>query len=118
MNDNPDPQATQTDPHVNQAILENLQAEDAGAPLDADDWLARSPAHLRPTLQDFLERHVAPTKSGPRSRQRAPIVDFDKYTDFQLLASGGMGSIYRCTDNELHRPVAMKIMHPHLAGQQ
>ena len=30
----------------------------------------------------------------------------------------GMGSIYRCTDTHLRRPLAMKVMHPHLASQQ
>lgn len=42
---------------------------------------------------------------------------FDKYTDFKLVSSGGMGAVFRCRDKELGRVVAMKIMHRHLLQQ-
>jgi len=34
----------------------------------------------------------------------------DRYTDRHVLASGGMGTIYRAYDSELERPVAIKVI--------
>jgi serine/threonine protein kinase/tetratricopeptide (TPR) repeat protein len=110
------PNTTATDPRLQQAILDYLKAEDAGTPIDAEQWLLRFPADMRPTLRDFLSRHLSPSGRA-RPAPGPALAPFDKYSDFQLLASGGMGSIYRCTDTHLRRPLAMKVMHPHLTTQ-
>ena len=39
-----------------------------------------------------------------------------RYTDQGLLGTGGMGEVRRVRDQDLGRTVAMKIIHPHLAG--
>jgi serine/threonine protein kinase len=35
----------------------------------------------------------------------------------QVLGEGGFGTVYRCTDVHLERPVAVKMLHPGLAGE-
>jgi serine/threonine protein kinase len=39
-----------------------------------------------------------------------------RYRLERVLASGGMGAIFRGDDELLGRPVAVKVLHPHLAG--
>jgi len=41
-----------------------------------------------------------------------------RYQLLELIASGGMASIYKATDLRLDRHVAVKIMHPHLANDE
>lgn len=41
-----------------------------------------------------------------------------RYQLSQLVASGGMATIYRAIDTRLDRTVAVKIMHPHLAQNE
>ncbi|RMG93374.1 MAG: serine/threonine protein kinase, partial [Chloroflexi bacterium] len=38
-----------------------------------------------------------------------------RYQIESLLGRGGMSSVYKATDPNLHRPVAVKIIHPHLS---
>ena len=40
----------------------------------------------------------------------------DRYTVDEVIGQGGMGVVLRGTDPELNRPVAIKILSPHLAG--
>src|ERR1700682_6481435 len=40
----------------------------------------------------------------------------ERYAIDQTIASGGMGALFLATDRVLERPVAVKVLHPHLAG--
>jgi serine/threonine protein kinase/beta-lactam-binding protein with PASTA domain len=42
----------------------------------------------------------------------------NRYLLQRILASGGMATIYAGLDTRLYRPVAVKIMHPHLANDE
>ena len=42
----------------------------------------------------------------------------NRYLLQRILASGGMATIYAALDTRLDRPVAVKIMHPHLANDE
>ncbi len=43
---------------------------------------------------------------------------FGRYSDFQMLASGGSAILRTCRDKNLGRTVVMKTLHPHLANNQ
>lgn len=45
----------------------------------------------------------------------AGTVIADRYRVHRRLARGGMATVYAATDERLDRPVAVKVMHPHLA---
>ena len=39
-----------------------------------------------------------------------------RYQIEEMLGQGGMSSVYRATDPNLRRTVAVKLIHPHLSG--
>ena len=47
----------------------------------------------------------------------APTIE-DRYQIVTKVASGGMGEVYRGHDPVLSRDVAIKVLHPHLAGDR
>jgi serine/threonine protein kinase len=70
--------------------------------------------------------HVATSPSlDPSIAWLQPLLDrsdvgqlgcIDRYPIHELIGQGGMGVVVRGTDPELHRPVAIKVLAPHLAG--
>ena len=41
-----------------------------------------------------------------------------RYRLLQEVGQGGMAVVYKATDTTLNREVAVKVLHPHLAGQE
>lgn len=56
--------------------------------------------------------HTAINTSGPYAQQ------FGRYVVEGELGRGGMSVVYRAHDPSLDRPVAVKVMHPHLADRE
>lgn len=60
----------------------------------------------------------SPDSAQPQTTVPDPLlgrVIDDRYRITELMARGGMGSVYVAQDERLDRPVAIKVIHPHLA---
>src|SRR5690606_25416774 len=67
--------------------------------------------HRRPAPRPHRLPTVQPAVSDPLIGR---LVD-GRYEVLSRVARGGMATVYRAVDRRLDRPVALKIMHPHLA---
>ena len=68
------------------------------------------PAHYDRGLSDLTISEGPPDQLHLRPGDR-----LGGYTVLQLIGSGGMGDVYRASDPDLDRPVALKVITPHLA---
>lgn len=82
-----------------------------------------SPETSSPDSDKNIDEDAAQTTNEQDSGTELadPLVDMiidDRYRIERLLARGGMATVYYAYDQRLERPVAIKVMHPHLAEQK
>lgn len=111
------------------AALDRVTQSDA-------DW-TDSKSTIRSDLGQAIDAHLSPTEDSAHPKQRHSHSNsllrwlqacspeqtkqgylgiLDRYVIRRVVGTGGMGIVLEGWDNELHRPVAIKAMHPHLAS--
>jgi serine/threonine protein kinase len=111
----PDPSTPRRDEHLEQVILEYLQAVDAVGSPDREEFLARH-ADLAAELKEFFaaEDGLAPavepwrlTASPPTSRVGEVVAGYELLEE---VGRGGMGVVYKARQKSLNRVVALKMI--------
>ena len=69
-------------------------------------------------LQGFLSESPLKLPGGGGPDRLSPGKRLGRYTIVELLGSGGMGEVYRATDANLHRDVAIKVLRPQMASDR
>jgi tetratricopeptide (TPR) repeat protein len=106
-----------------------LQAEEHGEPLDLTQVIRAAP-ELETRLREFyanrdsfdrLAPQLAPTAGRPAAGTAQPELPpgsrFGGYELLHKLGEGGRGLVYRVSDPELNRPLAVKVLRPELRDE-
>jgi eukaryotic-like serine/threonine-protein kinase len=100
-------------------------SSDANLPSDSPTVVDYSPD--APTIVDFSQGSPAlppkpkrrPSIVYPQQATLEPgMVLAQRYEIVEILGQGGMGAVYKATDRELNRAVAIKVIRPDLARDQ
>jgi len=104
---------------------EGGSSSDANLPSDAPTLVDYSPDFTR-LIDVSLKSPVTPAKDNAEQKSRIVVVSnqatlelgmllAQRYQIVQMLGQGGMGAVYKATDVELNRTVAVKVIRPDLA---
>jgi eukaryotic-like serine/threonine-protein kinase len=74
-------------------------------------WSSVSQTHKATAWTENMARQLLAPPSHPEMLGR-----LGRYEVERLIGSGGMGIVFKGFDTELNRPVAIKVLAPHLAG--
>ncbi len=85
---------------------DDLDREMSGRP-----WRRAEPKSRHSSEMDVLVRQMLAPASHPELLGR-----LGRYEVERLIGTGGMGMVFKAFDTELNRPVAIKVLAPHLAG--
>src|SRR5262245_13464830 len=109
------------DPSLDNVLAEYLAVEEAGAPPDRAEFLARHAEHAKDLREFFanrdqMQRLAAPLREDPQSAMgrngHGSLGKIRYFGDYELLeeiASGGMGVVYKARQVSLNRVVAVKM---------
>lgn len=119
LNNDPDADVAALERHIEtcadcQAILDQFtDASDLIAPVDDS---SNVPAAVVRQLHDTPWHAQSTAEIRPPVAQRVSgSVQVKGFSQMEHVASGATGALYRATDDQLQRTVALKILHPHVA---
>jgi serine/threonine-protein kinase len=126
MSESIDSQAAPGD-HFEEVLAAFLQAEEAGRSPDLSHVIRAHPELETPLREYFHNRDsfdrlapgLGPTARPPGAspQPEQPVSHFGAYAVLGELGRGGRGVVYRVSDPELNRPLAVKVLRPELRGE-
>jgi tetratricopeptide (TPR) repeat protein len=106
-----------------QVLAEFLQAEERGEHPNPSELLRANPeleTSLREYFRDrdrFDRMPLTPRPRGVPPQPEPAVSHFGSYAALEPLGQGGRGIVYRVSDPELNRPLAVKVLRPELRDE-
>jgi tetratricopeptide (TPR) repeat protein len=122
------PNGSQSDSRFESVLAEIQQAEEQSRTIDPRHYLDRFPDLAEPLRDYFRDREwfarVADVLAPPAMHtgmppclELGPGSLFSGYTVVEEIGHGGRGVVYRVSDSELKRPLAVKVLQPQLRDE-